>query len=297
MPNQKFPRDFLLAELKRVARELGKIPSIAEFREHAKVAPETLVKRFGSWSKTLESAGFDPKKARLTYQDVDMVEELRRVAEDLGRTPASTEFDRLSKFSASTVGQRLGGSWEAACRAAGLKPFVNTHPPIVQGGWNKGQRKFTLDADELRYLYEVEGLSAAAIAKRHGVGGNSVTRRLHECGIEIRRLHYSMPKTTSIEEAVYAELERRGVTFVKQQVVDGLWVVDALVPGARLVIECDGEYWHSLPEMEARDARKDRYLRSRGYTVFRFPEAGIRADVQACVQRIVDALVDRYKQK
>lgn len=73
MPTQKYPRDFLLAELKRVARELGKIPSVKEFRERATVEPGTLVNRFGSWSKALASAGFDPKKARLTYQDVDMI--------------------------------------------------------------------------------------------------------------------------------------------------------------------------------------------------------------------------------
>jgi very-short-patch-repair endonuclease len=297
MPQQKFPRDFLLAELKRVAAELGKIPTIEEFRRSASVAPETLISRFRSWSAALKSAGFDPTKARLTYQDVDMIEEIRRVAEQLGRTPATTEFDQRSEFSASRISQRLGGSWSAACRAAGLPPFVNTRPPSVRGGWNKGQRKFSLDADELRYVYEREGLSAAAIAKRYGVGANSVRRRLKECGIETRRLHYTMPRATSIEEIVYTELERRGVTFVKQQVVDGLWVVDALVPGAKLVIECDGQYWHSLPDMEKRDKRKDAYLRSRGYQVFRFPEAAIHADVRACVQRIVDALVDRFKER
>ncbi len=297
MPQQKFPREFLLAELKRVAAESGKIPTIQEFRRSASVAPETLVSRFGTWSAALESAGFDPSKVRLTYQDSDLIDEIRRVAEQLGRTPATTEFDQLSKFSASTISQRLGGSWSAACRAAGLLPFVNTRPSSVPGGWNKGQRNFCLDADELRYIYEVEGLSAEAIARRYGVSGNSVRRRLKECDIKTRRLHYTMPRATSIEEIVYGELERRGVTFVKQQVVDGLWVVDALVPGAKLVIECDGEYWHSQPKMEARDKKKDAYLRSRGYQVFRFPEAAIHADVQACVQRVVDALVDRYKER
>ena len=94
---------------------------------------------------------------------------------------------------------------------------------------------------------------------------------------------------------IYGELERRGVTFVKQQVIDGLWVADALIPGARVVIECDGEYWHSRPEMQERDRKKDRYLESRGYKVLRLPEAAIRADVRGCVQRVVDFLIDRYK--
>lgn len=296
MSTRKYPRDFLLAELKRVAHELGKMPTMSEFRKLAAVSPETLVNRFGSWADALASAGFDPAKARITYYDLDMIEELRRVAEELGRTPSTTEFNQMSGFSASTVSQRFGGSWEAACRAADLKPFVSTSRSSVPAGWNKGQRKFTMDEDDLRYLYEVEGLSATAIARRHGIGKGTVLRRLRECGIEVRRLHYSTPRTTAIEEAMYGELERRGVTFVKQQVVDGLWVVDALVPGARLVIECDGEYWHSLPGREQHDQRRDKYLLSRGYQVFRFPESAIHADVQGCVQRVVDALVDRYKQ-
>jgi very-short-patch-repair endonuclease len=240
---------------------------------------------------------FDPQKARLTYQDVEVVEELRRVASELGRTPSTTEFDERSQMSSSTVIQRLGGPWEAACRTAGLPPFVSIKPRKVVAGWNKGQRKLQIQRDELKYLYEVEGLSAAAIAVRLNVGRGTVLRRMEELGIPVKKLHYTMPRETAIEAKTYQELERRGVTFVKQQVIDGLWVVDALIPGARVVVECDGEYWHSLPEMVERDRKKDGYLKGRGYKVFRFPEAAIHADVAGCVQRVVDALIDRYKER
>jgi very-short-patch-repair endonuclease len=295
---RKYPRDFLLAELKHAAKVLGKIPTMEEFRQESKVSPETLVKRFKGWKGALSSAGFDPSKERLTYQDIDMIEELKRVANQLGRTPSTTEFDELrssSSPSASTISQRFGGSWEKACRAAGLEPFVSTKPRIVVGGWNKGKRKLKVSKDDLEYFYEVEGLSASAIATRQGVSAQTVLRLMRDHGIEVKKLHYSMPRATSIEEMIYRELQRRGVTFVKQQVIDGLWVADALIPGARVVIECDGEYWHSRPEMQERDQKKDRYLISRGYKVVRFPEAAIRGDVRSCVQRVVDLLIDRYK--
>jgi very-short-patch-repair endonuclease len=120
---------------------------------------------------------------------------------------------------------------------------------------------------------------------------------LRDAGIPVRRLTYSMPKETTIETLMYAELERRGVTFVRQQVIDGLWVVDALVPGVKFVIECDGEYWHGRPEMKTHDIKKDAYLRSRGYTVFRFPESAIKSDVKQCVQKVVNALVAHYSLK
>ena len=287
MSHQKFPREYLLAELRRVGSILGKIPSMTEFRRESKVSPVTLAKRFNGWEQALASAGFDPKKARFTYQDIDMVEELRRIASKLGRTPSITEFDERSKMSSSTVSQRLGGSWEAACKTTGLQSYVSVKPRNIIAGWNKGQRKLQIDKDDLKYLYEVEGLSASAIAIRLNVGRGTVLRRMEELGIPVKKLHYTMPRETAIEAKMYQELERRGVTFVKQQVIDGLWVVDALIPGARMVIECDGEYWHSLPDMVERDRKKDIYLKSRGYKIFRFPEAAIHADVAGCVQRIV----------
>jgi very-short-patch-repair endonuclease len=243
-----------------------------------------------------ESAGFDPKKSRFTYHEIELIEELKKVATLIGRTPSTREFAENSTFSSSTVIQRLG-SWVAACKKAGLSAYVPQKPPSPPGGWNKGMRKFNIAEDDLRYFYEVEGLSASAIAAQFGVHHNTVLRRMHELGIKVKKLHYSMPRETSIETKLYQELEKRKVTFVKQQVVDGLWVVDALIPGARIAIECDGAYWHSLPEMVERDKKKDAYLKSRGYQVFRFPEEAINADVKGCVQRIVDALIDVYKKE
>jgi very-short-patch-repair endonuclease len=265
-----------------------------DFRCESGVAPETLAKRFGGWRGALSCAGFDPAKAHLTYQDSELIDELKRVAQLLGRTPASTEFDQRSHMKATTLRKRLGGTWAAACRAANLMPFVAAAPPAV-GGWNKGHRKVKIAEDELRYLYETEGLSATAIGVRIGAGRSSVLRLMREYGIEVKRLHYMQPRETAIEAIMYAELERRSVPFVRQQIIDGLYYVDALIPGARIVVECDGEYWHSRPDAIARDPKRDKYLTSRGYRVFRFPEAAIHADVKACVDRIVEALVDTYK--
>ncbi|MHB0972077.1 MAG: homing endonuclease associated repeat-containing protein [Thermoanaerobaculia bacterium] len=56
----KFPREFLLAELRRVGRLVGGIPSMADFGKQSKLAAESLVKRFGGWRKALAEAGFDP---------------------------------------------------------------------------------------------------------------------------------------------------------------------------------------------------------------------------------------------
>ena len=55
----KYPREYLLGELKRVAIICGKIPSMVEFDKHSSLASVTLAKRFKGWKGALESAGFD----------------------------------------------------------------------------------------------------------------------------------------------------------------------------------------------------------------------------------------------
>lgn len=49
----------------------------------------------------------------------------------------------------------------------------------------------------------------------------------------------------------------------------GRWSIDLAIPEDRHAIELDGIYWHSLPEMVAKDARKDAYLKAKGWTVTR----------------------------
>ena len=297
MESNRYPRDFLVAEIKRVAKIVGEMPKMLQFEEHSEVAVVTVSKRFKGWKNALAAAGFDPTKTRTRYDEQELKNELTRVAAQLGHTPSSDEFDECSDFSASTVSRRLGGSWVSACRSSELPPPIIKNKLQVVGGWNKGQRKFIIAKDELLYLYETEGLSASAIAVRLGTSKNSVLRALREHGIAIKRLHYSMPRATSIEELMYRELERRNVPFAKQQVVDGLYLVDAIIIGPRIVIECDGEYWHSLPGALERDQKKTRYLQSRGYIVLRFSEAVLKADIQACGQKVVEALLSRIDAK
>lgn len=292
----KYPREYLLAELKRVAKICGKIPSMADFDKHSSLASVTLAKRFEGWKGALGSAGFDPAKSRFPYQDIELIEEIKRVALQIGRTPSTKEFNENSKMRVSTIIHRFK-NWQAACQKAGLNPYIPSKPSKVPAGWNKGLRKLKIDKDKLKYMYETEGLSASSIATRLGVSRTTVLRAMKESGIEIKKLNYTMPRETVIETKLYEELEKRGVTYTKQQVIDGLWVADALIPGARIVIECDGEYWHNLPDMEKRDRKKDAYLKAKGYKVFRFPEAAIKADVQGCVQKVVDALINRYQKK
>jgi len=102
-----------------------------------------------------------------------------------------------------------------------------------------------------------------------------------ECGKE-----FEIPKyggESSIEKLIRLELEKLGEEY-KQEVPIGQFHVDFMLPKRNAVIECDGVYWHDLPEVIERDRRKDRYLRSRGYRVFRFTGDEIRESLKRWVE-------------
>lgn len=100
----------------------------------------------------------------------------------------------------------------------------------------------------------------------------------------------SRPRISSLERRMMAAFQDAGLSPV-QQFALGYYAVDFAFPDARLVVECDGTYWHSLPKQQRLDRAKDGYCRSHGWRIIRLPEAAIKADIAGCVQLVTAALV------
>lgn len=81
---------------------------------------------------------------------------------------------------------------------------------------------------------------------------------------------------TKLEIIVAAVLGDLEIEYEREKRI-GRYSIDFYVPGKNLVIECDGEYWHSKPKAQEKDARRDAYLVSHGYTIIRLPEADIKS--------------------
>lgn len=65
-------------------------------------------------------------------------------------------------------------------------------------------------------------------------------------------------KPSSIEIEVKEQLDVIGIKYVQQKRVnDGgrNYFVDFYIPSLRLVVECNGDYWHSLPDKIERDKK------------------------------------------
>lgn len=92
---------------------------------------------------------------------------------------------------------------------------------------------------------------------------------------------------TSIECAIEKELERAGELFVDQYTFfEGKTVADFFIPSKKIVIYCDGDYWHKKEKVAARDKTQNELLEQNGYKVFRFTESDIRRSPAECVARI-----------
>jgi very-short-patch-repair endonuclease len=95
---------------------------------------------------------------------------------------------------------------------------------------------------------------------------------------------------TSIEIAVGKALADAEVEFTTQDPI-GPYFADILI--GDVVVECDGDYWHSLPGMAERDKRRDTYMAERGLTVIRLSERDINDDVVGLVRnRVLERITD-----
>jgi very-short-patch-repair endonuclease len=100
----------------------------------------------------------------------------------------------------------------------------------------------------------------------------------------------ALRRTLSPAEARLWQLLRTrpdGLKFRKQHPA-GPYVLDFYCPAAKLAVEIDGVA-HEMGDNPARDARRDAWLRERGFRVLRIAAFEVKADAGAVVQHILNA--------
>jgi len=90
---------------------------------------------------------------------------------------------------------------------------------------------------------------------------------------------------TKPENIVVEALTKLRLPFNREYRV-GRYQCDFVLLGYKLVIEVDGDYWHSLPKQKISDKRKDTYLTNNGWHILRFRECDIYKDLSKCLARI-----------
>lgn len=89
-----------------------------------------------------------------------------------------------------------------------------------------------------------------------------------------------------LERSLAEQLDKLNVKYVREYKISRIHV-DFAIPSAKIAVECDGYRYHRDHD---RDAARDAFLKSQGWTVLRFTGTQIRADPQACARRIYEHL-------
>ena len=97
-------RERLIDRLKQLENSLGRLPKAQEINEHTEFTQYDYVSEFKSLDEAFAAAGID-KKERL-------LDDFRKVADELGGVPTTTEYDRDGVYTAGML-QQYFGSWSA----------------------------------------------------------------------------------------------------------------------------------------------------------------------------------------
>lgn len=112
-----------------------------------------------------------------------------------------------------------------------------------------------------------------------------------KCCSSVYTAKHSKKKNTSIEIKVEDMLKQLGIKYESQKVIpECRTVADFYIPGQRLVIYADGDYWHSLLGCKDRDCKQDFLLGINSYKVLRLSENEINNSPKQCINKIKGGL-------
>lgn len=130
----------------------------------------------------------------------------------------------------------------------------------------------------------------ANLKKWEGLAKIAQAIRADPAWIERNREHLQRvrPKRqpSGLERTVAAILDALGIAYQPQAPL-GWYHVDFLLLEQRVVLECDGTYWHGRPQQIEDDRRRDAWLNRHGYTVVRLKEADIRRDAKGLIEEML----------
>ncbi|MGD9099390.1 MAG: hypothetical protein PVF45_02840 [Anaerolineae bacterium] len=117
-----FSKEQLLQILRDLAAELGYAPTTYEMQARQDLpSPATYHRHFGTWKAALQAAGLTPGRRPPAHTDEQLLQILRDLAAELGRSPTQRELQARDDLPLLSVYCRHFGGWNAALEAAGLK--------------------------------------------------------------------------------------------------------------------------------------------------------------------------------
>jgi hypothetical protein len=117
-------------EITRLARR-GKPPSTSRMDSEGQFSARICADRFGSWNTAVRAAGYEPLSEAEKITQEDLLNEIKRLQNELGRPPSTKDMVESGKYTASVYFFRFE-SWNTAVREAGFSPNEQIMDPENQ---------------------------------------------------------------------------------------------------------------------------------------------------------------------
>src|SRR2546423_4322398 len=117
---KRYSDEQILDELRASAERLGRSPTMREFAADPEttVHPQTVIEHFGSWNAAKREAGLVPRRFATRAELLGL---LRRLGDELGRTPSARDLDaRRGSMPSKSLYWHTFGSLSSALREAGF---------------------------------------------------------------------------------------------------------------------------------------------------------------------------------
>ena len=169
-------REEMLNTVRSLHDRLDRVPKSTDLPK--KHSPRDFYTEFGSWDEALEAAGIDKEQA--------ILDEIERVAEELGDIPTTGNIHNYAEYPASDY-QSYFDSWDEALRESGVKEIFETKSkrssdPIESDGESSSS------PDGIERLLEIRGVgrpTARRILETFGTIDEATSAPTHQL-IEVR---------------------------------------------------------------------------------------------------------------
>jgi hypothetical protein len=121
---RRYTDEQILDELRASAERLGRSPTMKEFAADAgsRVHPQTVIEHFGTWNAAKRAAGLLPRRFATREE---LVDQLRALGAELGRTPTADDIKRRrGTMPSASLYWHTFGSLTTALREAGFDVAV-----------------------------------------------------------------------------------------------------------------------------------------------------------------------------
>lgn len=135
--------------------------------------------------------------------------------------------------------------------------------------WNKGKTGFKHSEETKKKIGEA--------TKKHW---KEFSKEFREEQIKrFINLPKNVSENTKIELKVKRQFDHYGIKYFQQKPLKrGHFIIDFYLPEYQLVVECNGNYWHSRPERKKRDKELEEYVLSKGKDILWLWEHEINDD-------------------